>query len=183
MGKKEREQQRRFDAMMATLQQQIAASQKPSAYETAWLDKFNKTENFLNSKDYRNLPAGVNIDLMGQADNNRMRRMMLGNDSGDQAAAGTMGRIGQSQKMLLNDQAAKDWSGAFEEKIGGLMNQQMGLSEMGQGAHSNRMAQGISGYSNMIGLLGQRPKESPGFWGSLFKGMVPGLAQAGMSLI
>lgn len=183
MGKKEREAQRQFDAMMRLMQQQITASQQPSAYEQAWLKKFNDTESFLNSKDYRNLPAGVNIDLLSQADNNKMRQMMLGRDNSDQAAAGTMGRIGQTQKMLLGDMAAKDWSGAFEGKIGDLMNQQMGMSQMGQGAHSTRMGQGISGYGNMIGLLGQRPKESPGFWSSLFKGSIGGVASGLIGLI
>lgn len=181
MGKKE--DQRRFDQQMALLRQQIDRANQPSAYETAWLNQFNANKSFLDSKDYRNLPTGVNIDMLGLADTNRMRQMMIGRDSGDQAAAGADGRIQQTQKQLLNDQAQRDWSGAYEQKIGGLMDQQMGLSQAGQQSHSQRMGQGIQGMSNFVQLLGQRPKDTGGFWGNLFKGLIPGAASGLAGLI
>lgn len=183
MGKKQqRQQQQMFDRMFGLLEKQIAASQQRSPYEEAWLNQFNKTQQFLDSKDYRNLPTGVNIDLLGQSENNRMRQMMMGRNDG-QAAQGTMGRIGQTQKMLLNDQAARDWSGAYEQKVGDLMNRQLGISQAGQSAHSNRIGQGLSGYSSALGLIGQRPEVKGGFLSDLFKGLIPGAANAALSLI
>lgn len=180
MGKKE--DQRRFDQMMALLQSQINQAKQPSPWETEAGNKYNTTKAFLDKRDYRNLPTGVNIDLLSQAENNRMRKMISGRDTSGQAAAGTMGRIGQSQKMLLDDQAAKDWSGAYEEKIGGLMGQQDDLLNFLQGGHTSRMSQALQGQTSALGLLGQRPKSSS-FWGDLLRGVLPGAAQGLIGLI
>lgn len=145
--------------------------------------EINAIDSFLNSKDYRNLPTGVNIDLMSLADNNKMRQMMMGRDSSDQAAAGTMGRIGQTQKALLNDQAARDWSGAFEEKVGGLQDRKNSLLGFAQGTHDNRMGMGMQGAATLLGASNSRPKVGNGFWGNLFQGLIPGAAQTALSFI
>lgn len=165
--------------MFRLLQSQIDAAKQPSWIEQQMQGEYNNINNFLNSKDYRNLPTGVNIDLLSQSDNNKMREMMMGRDSSDQAAAGTMGRIGQTQKALLNDQAARDWSGAYEEKIGGLMDKKTGLGQFLQGEHSGRMNNATSGYATLLGSLNQRPKNSS-FWSNLLgSGIQGGLSMLG----
>lgn len=168
--------------MMNLLQQQINRSNQPSPWETMAGNEINAINSFLNSKDYRNLPAGVNIPMLGQAETNRMRQMMTGRDTSNQAAQGTMGRIGQTQKMLLNDQAARDWSGAFEDAIGGLQDRKDNLLGFTQQGYMGRLGTGIQGQTAALGLLGQRPKGGS-FWGDLFKGSIGGIASGLIGLI
>lgn len=170
--------------MMALLRSQIDKSQQQSPIEQALMGEYNSISKFLDSKDYRNLPTGVNIDMLSQSDTNRMRQMMMGRDTSGQSAKGGMGQIAHTQRNLLNDQAARDWSGAYEEKIGGLMDRKANLGGFLQGQHANRMGQGVSGYSNMVGLLSQRPQVKGGsFWGDLLKNLIPGGASAALSFI
>lgn len=177
MGRK----QRQFDRIFALLEQQINQQRQPSPWETAMSNEYNTINSFLQSGDYRNLPKGITIDLMSQSDNNRMREMMMGRDTSGQAAKGAMGQIANSQKMLLNDQAARDWSGAYEQKIGDLHNRKLGLGQALQGMYSDRMGAGTAGLSSMLQLSQQRP--SGGFWKDLFGGLLQSGATAAMSFI
>lgn len=172
---------KQFDKLYALLQSQVNQANQVSPWETALANEYNTIDSFLKSGDYRNLPKGVSIDLMSQADNNRMRQMMMGRDSSGQAAKGVMGQIGQSQRQLLNDQASRDWSGAYEEKVGDLQNRKLGLGQALQGYHSDRTGRSMQGAFGLFEAGLKRPKGS--FMGDLFKGLLQGGASAALSFI
>ncbi len=175
MGKKQDKiNQANFDRMMRMMESQINQATQPTWYDKANEAEYGKIQGFLDSRDYRNLPTGVNVDLMGQAENNKMREMMLGRDTGGQAAAGTMGRIGATQNKLLADQSARDWSGSYEQKIGELQGRKDSLGGIWSANNTQRNQMGISGYGNMMGLIGQRPKDKPGFWSQFAQGALQG---------
>lgn len=174
MGKK----QRQYDALMRQYQALIDQMRQPSPYEGQINSELGSITNFLNSKDYRNLPTGVNIDLLGLSDQKRMQDMLRGTPNGT-AAKGVMAPIAQQQAELDNNQLARDWGGAYEQKIGELSDRKDNLLGALQGMYSNRMGAALQGQQNQLTNFLNRPK---GFnWSSLISGglsALPGILAA-----
>lgn len=172
MGKK----QRKYDALMASLQAKLDAyANTPSQWETQLGNEATGITNFLNSKDYRNMPTGVNVDLLPLADYQRMRKMTQGTNTGQ-------GQINPNilaaQREVGDNEFVQQWGNAYENKVGELSGRRDNLTGMLQGLYQDRMTQGIQGAQAQIQNFLNRPK---GFsWGNLFGGILnaaPGILQ------
>lgn len=159
MGKR-----KQYDQYMRTIQSWIDRMTQPSPYEGQINSELGSITNFLNSKDYRNLPTGVNVDLLPLAEHRRMQSMMRG--TGDNVAKGALNADAvRNQRELDDNQLARDWGGAYEQKVGDLMNRKDNLLNALQGFHTNRMSAGVQGSQMQLQNFLNRPK---GFnWGSI----------------
>ena len=159
MGKK---QQKQYDAMMASLQGWITKASTPSPYETELAADRTRIRGFLDSKDYRNLPTGTNINMLPLADYQRMSQMQ--NGAGDNVAKGALTQDAvNNQRELSNNQLVRDWGGAYEQKVGGLMDQQAGMGDALQGQYNNRMNAGLQGSQMQLQNILNRPKSTNWF--------------------
>lgn len=171
---------KQFDQLFRMLQASVQQAQQPSPWETAVGNEYNQINSFLNSKDYRNLPPGVNIDMLSLADSNRMRQMMRGQNAG-QSATGINPQMQAAQRELSDNQFQQEWGGEYERKVGDLMGRKDNMLSFLQGGHTNRMNTGISGNLSLLQAAQMRPKGS--FWGDMFKGLIPGLASTALKFI
>jgi len=161
-----------YEKLIASLQQQLTQQAQPSPFENILTQDFNTTRDWLNKKDYRNLPDGVNIDLIGLGDQQKMRSMLRGSDAGAQRAAGAnFAPMVQSQRELDDNQFQQDWSGAYEDKVGGLMNKNMGLANTLQGLYTDRQDRSLQGGFNMLQAINNQPKKTPWWQTALNFGM------------
>lgn len=174
MGKKE---ERQFQAYLQALQSAIAQGQKASPYENALSAEWQATRNWLDKKDYRNTPAGVNIPLLPLADYKRFASYGRPSNTG----AGATNQLAmQNMNQLSNDQLTRDWGSAYENAVGGLMDRNDNLAGMLQNSYTNRMNLGVTGANQVLQSWLNRPKSSGGgFW----KGLAGGLAQAAPAII
>jgi len=163
---------KQFDLYLKALQDAIARAQQPSPYETALMGDWQNTRSWLDKKDYRNMPNGVNVDLLPLSDYKRMQS--YGQSGGGTVAQGGMNQMAmQNQRDLSNNELTRDWGQAYEQKVGGLMDRNDDLAARLQGAYSNRMNIGVQGAGNVLQAFGQRPK---GFnWGGLVGGILGGI--------
>lgn len=152
--------------MEQMLQSWIDRATTPSPYENELAQERSQLKNWLNAKDYRNLPTGVNVDLLPLSDYQRMHKMLRG--TGDTIAQGANNsQLAQQQRQLSDDQLLRDWGAAYESKVGGLMDRQAGLTDSLQQLYSNRMNTGIQGSQAQLTNILNRPK---GFnWGGLLQ--------------
>lgn len=183
MGQKKKIQQQ----YLATLQQMLGAIQsanQPNQWEQAQAGEYNTLKNFLDSKDYRNLPTGVNIPMIDLADRQRMRQMVRGSDAGAQRAAGAnFAPMVQAQRTLDDSQFEEDWAGEFENQIGGLMGRKDALL----GNLSNRGAQRsqntVGNYGAALGAISNTPIVPQNMWMQMLPGLIQSGAQAGIGMI
>lgn len=145
---------KKYDQYMNALIAAINKAQQPSEYEMALQKDWQQTRDWLNKKDYRNLPTGINVDLLPLADYQRMQS--YGRNPIDTGAANQMGMA--NARELSNNQLARDWGRAYEEKVGGLMDRNNALVSGLQGIHTNRMNVGITGAQGILNAYNQRPK-------------------------
>jgi len=172
MGRK-KDYDRAMQQMMAMFQQ----AQQPSAVETQYNQEWSNLGNWLNKKDYRDLPAGTTIDMLPLAEAQKMRKMIRGTDTGGQGARGAnMGNILSAQKEFDDNAFAQDWGGAYEQKIGELGNRRDALGNMLLSSDANRKQIGIQGSQAYLQGLNNRPKS---FWSSLLPSLVQGGASIG----
>lgn len=165
-----------WNQLFAQLQASIDRATAPSPYETAMAQDWTNTRNWLNAKDYRNTPAGVNVDLLPIAEYQKMRQMTRGQNNNGTAAAGVQNNALMAQQRELDDnQFTQDWGNSYENAVGNLMNQNANLGAGLQGAYSNRMNTGLQGAMGALQAYGNKPRS---FWSSF----LPGLAQAGASI-
>jgi len=171
MGKK-------IDRMyMEQLLAAIQAANQPSPWETQLANERNTLQSWLDKKDYRNLPNGVNIDMLPLAEAQRMRKMVRGSGGTGQRAAGADGgRILAAQKEYGDNQFAQDWSGAYEQKVGDLMGRKDGLTQLLMGQADNRSNNNIRNQAMMLDAYRNRPK------GGFLQSLLPGIIQGGASL-
>ena len=166
---------------MEEMRRMYQQAQQPSPFEQQYQSEWANIGNWLNAKDYRNLPAGANVDLLPIAEYQKMRKMMRGSDSGGQMAKGAnYNKLAAAQQQLGDDQFVQDWSGAYENKIGELSGRRDALGNMLQGAYSNRMNTGIQGSQAMLQAFNNRPKS---WFSSLLPSMIQGGASIGAALI
>lgn len=169
MGRKE---DRQYAALMAQLQAAINQAMQPSPIEQQMTADYGNLRNWLNQRDYRNLPSGTFIDQLPLAEMNKMRQMMRG--SGKQAAQGVINpTIMQQQRSLDDDQFTQDWAGGYEQRIGDLMGRSTDMASYLQGLHGNRMQTGIQGAQGMLQALANKPQKK-GFWSSFLSGGLQG---------
>lgn len=168
MGRKEDQQ---WASYMAMLQNAINQSNQPNQYETQLGDEANKIGTFLNSRDYRNLPTGVNVDLLPLAEYQKMRKMQRGENNGTAAQGVINPQILKQQQEYDDNNFLQSWGNAYENKVGGLMDRKDqllgGLSDAGRARSQNNVAN----YSNLLQAFANKPKSNSGsFWGSLLGG-------------
>lgn len=176
MGKKQQ-----WNQLYSLLQQQIAQANQPSPYETQMNQQWQNTNNWLNAKDYRNMPAGVNVDLLPLADYQKMRKMMRGDARGGTHAAGVMNNnILQQQRELDDNQFVQDWGGAYEQKVGELQNRSDALGAGLQGMYQNRQGMGLQGIGLGFKSLQSKPSS---MWSQLLPSLISGGAQVGAAFI
>lgn len=177
MGKK----QKQYDKMMATLQSWIDKASQPSQYELDMSADYNNARNWLNAKDYRNLPTGVNVDLLPLADYQRMQKFGQAGAAGTVAKGADGSQALQMQRDVANDELTRDWGQAYEQKVGGIMDRVSGLANNLQSLYSNRMGQAIQGNQAQIGNFLNRPQ---GFsWGSFLGNLGMNALPAAISAI
>lgn len=146
-----------YKALERLLAQWINRATTPSPYENMLSGELNSINQFLDSKDYRNLPKGVNIDMLPLADYRRQMSYMSPTGGTTAAGADTTGAKSNLQS-LTSEQLTRDWGRAYEEKVAGLQDRKYGLIDSLQGNHVNRMNAGIQGtQAQMQGLL-NRPR-------------------------
>lgn len=161
-----------WNQLFAQLQSQIAQATAPSPYETAMQQDWTNTRNWLNAKDYRNMPAGVNVDLLPIAEYQKMRQMTRGSNAGGTAAAGVINpTILNQQRELDDNQFTQDWGNAYENQVGNLRQQNAGLGAGLQGAYTNRMNTGIQGQMGALNAFNNRPRS---MWSSLLPSLISG---------
>jgi len=167
MGKK----QRRYDDLMRALQAKLDAyTNTPSATENLFNNEITATTNFLNSRDYRNLPNGVNINMLPLAEQQRMRQMTRGSIDTGQGQINP--NILAAQREVSDNEFAQDWGNEYENKVGELQGRRDTLAGMVQGMYDNRMNAGIQGGQMQIQNQLNRPK---GFnWLGLLTGGLQG---------
>ena len=163
MGRKQR---RDYEAAERTMREWINRATTASPYENELEQERSRIRGFLDSKDYRNLPTGVNIDLLPLAEKRRMQEMVRGR--GDNTAKGSFNRdIANRQRSVDDDVLTRDWGQAYENKVGSLQDRAYGLTDTLQGLYSNRMQAGIQGSQAQLQNILNRPK---GFdWGALLR--------------
>jgi len=169
---------RKTDRMyMEQLLAAIRAANQPSQWETQLGNERNQLQSWLDAKDYRNLPNGVNIDMLPLAEAQRMRKMVRGSGGTGQRAAGADGgRILAAQKEFGDNQFAQDWSGAYEQKVGDLMGRKDTLTQLLMGQSDNRSNNNVRNQSLMLDAYRNRPK------GGFLQSLLPGLIQGGASI-
>ena len=169
-----------WDQLFAQLQSQIAQATAPSPYEQQMSQQWANTNNWLNAKDYRNTPNGVNVDLLPVAEYQKMRQMTRGR-GGDTAAAGVMNNnILNQQRELGDNQFLQDWGSSYENEIGNLKNQNMNLGGALQNQYVNRMNTGIQGAGMALQSFANKPKS---FWSTLLPNLIGGAAKIGSAFI
>lgn len=170
-----------YERLMQQMQSMFHQAQQPSQYETQYQSEWNNLGNFLNSRDYRNLPNGVSIDMLPLAEMQKMRKMVRGTDSGGQGARGAnMGNILKAQKEYDDNQFAQDWGGAYENKIGELSGRRDAIGNMLMGSQQNRNMIGIQGAQAMLQAQQNKPRS---MWSSLLPSLLSGGAQIGAAFI
>lgn len=87
-----------------------------------------------------------------------------------------MGNILNAQKEYDDNAFARDWSGAYEDKIGELSGRRDALGNMLQGNYSNRQNVGIQGSQAMLQAFNNKPKS---MWASLLPSLIQGGASIG----
>ena len=152
------------------LQQQIAAANQPNPWEQQLGAERAALKGWLDKKDYRNLPAGVNIPMLDLAESQKMRRLMSGADTGQAALGANTNDLRRSQDKLLDDQFTKEWAGSYENAVGGLMDRSDSLGQLLAGSANQRSQNNVSNYAMLLQALGNKPKSGGGFWSGLFKG-------------
>lgn len=174
MGKKQDQQwQQYMNALTAAINQ----ANQPSPYETALGDRYKTTQSLLDNKDYRYLPTGVNIDMLSLADANKMRQMVMGNAG--TAAKGTDNPYAAQQRTLSDDNFVRDWSGAYEQKIGGLMDQNDALGASLMGVDAQRKSNNVANQATLLQAFLNKPKSNNSWW----KGLLSGGLSAAAGLI
>lgn len=174
---RKKDYERAMQQMMAAFQQ----AQQPSQFETQLTSEWNNIGNWLNAKDYRNMPAGVNVDLLPIAEYQKMRQMMRGRDDGGQGAKGAnTNMLAQQQKTLSDDMFTRDWGNAYENKVGDLQNRRDALANGLQQSHTNRMGMGVQGSQAYLQALQNKPKS---FWSNLLPSILSGGSQIASAFI
>ncbi len=170
-----------YERLMEEMRRMYQQASAPSPFEQQYQSEWSNIGNWLNAKDYRNTPAGVNVDLLPIAEYQKMRKMTRGTDPGNQMAKGANSNaLARSQQQLGDDQFVQDWGGAYENKVGELSGRRDALGNMLQGAHSNRMGMGVQGSQAMLQAFNNKPKS---FWSSLLPSMISGGAQVASAFI
>lgn len=180
-NKKKKKEQQKYDQMIGTIQGWIDRATTPSPVENDITADYNATRSFLDSKDYRNLPTGVNIDLLNLSDYQDMRKRVRGSDEGAQRAAGAShAPMVHAQREMDDNQFVSDWGGAYEEKVGGLMDKKDSMAKTLQDLYGNRMRTGIEGsqmqFQNFLDYKRNKPQGNNMQWLQM-------LAQAAPSII
>ena len=172
MGRK-KDYERAMQQMMAMFQ----AAQKPSAVESQYQNEWSQLGDWLNKKDYRNLPAGANVDLLPLAEYQKMRQMTRGRDVGGQAASGAKtNMLANQQRELGDNQFVQDWGNAYENKVGELSGRRDALGNVLMSGDMNRKQIGIQGSQAYLQALGNKPRS---MWSSLLPSMIQGSASIG----
>lgn len=170
MGSKQ--DQHMFNQYLQMLQQSINQANQPSAAETALTGEFNNLNNWFDKKDYRELPAGTNINLLPLAEAQRMRKAVRGgNNTGQRALGASNAGMLAAQREYGDNEFAQNWAGEYENKIGELMGRKDDLASRLMGTSNTRSQNNVANYSQLLNAFLQKPKDkSGGFWSSLLSG-------------
>lgn len=165
---------------MEELRRAYQQAQQPSPFEQQYTTEFNNLGNWLNAKDYRNLPAGSNVDLLPLAEYQKMRQMVRGRNDGQAARGANTTALMRQQRELGDNEFLKDWGGAYEQKVGELSNRRDSIANMLQSSHANRMGLGVQGSQAMLQAFQNRPRS---MWSSLLPSLIQGGAQVGAAFV
>lgn len=158
----------------------INQANQPNQWETQLGNQANSIQSFLDSKDYRNLPNGVNIPMLGLADQQKMRGMLRGSDAGAQRAAGAnFAPMVQAQRELDDNQFAQDYGGEYENQIGGLIGRRDNLLSGLAGQGNQRSQQNVANYGGYANALLNTP-QTTNIWSSLLPSLIQGGANAAL---
>lgn len=171
---------KRYDQLMEQMRLMYQQAQQPSPYVQQVQTEYNNLGNWLNAKDYRNMPAGVNVDLLPLAEYQRMQQMMRGNNNGQAAKGANTTALQRQQREVGDNDLVQNWAGAYENKVGELMGRKDALLNMLQGDYTNRMQTGVQGSQAMLQAFQNRPKS---WFSSLLPSMIQGGAQVGAAFI
>lgn len=167
MGSKQK-----YNDYLRMLQQAIQQANQPSPWEQQIGAEANQIGTFLNSRDYRNLPSGVNIDMLPLAEMQRMRKMVRGaGDTGQGARGSNMSHILNAQRELDDNSFAQDWGAAYEQKVGGLMDRKDNLLGGLMGTANQRSQNNVSNYGALLQGYANKPKS---IWANLLPGIISG---------
>lgn len=168
--------QNRYDELMRQMQAMFTQAQQPSQFETQYQNEWNQLGDWLNKKDYRNLPPSAVVDLLPAAEYQRMRKMTRGSDTGQQGARGAnMAGIANAQRELGDNQFAQDWGNAYEQKVGELAGRRDALGNLLLSSDANRKQIGIQGAQAALQAFNNRPR-------SMWSSLLPSLIQGGASI-
>ena len=171
MGKR-----KEYDAALRAMMAQFQAAQQPSAITNQYQSEWSNLGNWLNAKDYRNLPPGAVVDLLPAAEYQRMRKMTRGADTGQQGARGAnMAGIANAQREMGDNQFTQDWGNAYEQKVGELSGRRDALGNMLMLDDANRKQIGIQGSQAYLQALNGKPR-------SMWSSLLPSLIQGGASI-
>ncbi len=164
-------QQKLYDSLLARLRDAQAMQQQVSPYEQALGQQFQANHNYLYGNDLKNLPTGYNVNLLPVADERRMAQYGGGQPGSVAAGANPAGAIA-TQGNIANDQVARNWGGAYQNKFNQIGQTTGGMQNALQNAYTNRNFEAVQNGAQGLYNISNRPK---GFnWLSL----LPGLAGA-----
>lgn len=151
----------KFNQLLSQLQGWIGKATAPSPYETQSNQDYTNIQNFLGGHDYRNPNAsGVSIDLLPKSDYTQQMQTLRGAPSTDP--------ITQRQQQFSDNQFDQNYGSAYQNQVANLMPQQLGLLSALQNLYTNRMNSGLTGYSEALTGLRNKPQ---GFnWMGLISG-------------
>lgn len=166
----------KYDAYLQMLQQAITQANQPSPWEQQLGAEAGNISNFLNSRDYRNLPNGVNINMMPLAEMQRMRSMIRGpGDTGQAAMGANKSQLMQSQRELDDNSFAQDWGSAYEQQVGDLASRRDQLLSGLSGVANQRSQNNVSNYGSLLQAFANKPKS---IWSTILPAIISGAAGA-----
>ena len=143
-----------YKALEAALAAALKKQNEVSPIEQSYLDQFNRTQNLLNSHDYRNL--GSYFNLMPLADMQRMQGYGYANNGQAAAGADTSGLI-QQQHDLASNELARDYGNMVQNVVAGLQGRNNQVGNAYEGIRDQRLANGVQGVQSQMQALVNRP--------------------------
>lgn len=148
------------------LMQQIQQMNQPSESERMLQSRAANTMNWLDSRDYRNLPTGTFIDFSTPAENmKRYETLMNASQNGTNAIGSDGGAAGKLQQKFMQDRFARDDAANFQQNVQRMAGEATNVLGSTAGMEMQRRMGAMNAVGGAYGQLASQPRQS--LWGSI----------------